>query len=82
MAQVEDGGYMLTTNINPRLVGTRRLIIKIPGISLCCLTTNQSEENHVPLSPKVTFKNPSLKAIQELGSFEYELPILLAWYLQ
>ena len=58
---------MLTTNINPRLVGTRRLIIKIPGIPLCCFTTN-----HVPLSPKVTFKKPSLKA-KELGSFEYEL---------
>ena len=59
---------MLTTNINPRLLGTRKLIIKTPGIPLCCFTTN-----HVSLSPKVTFKNSSLKAIKELGSFEYEL---------
>ena len=32
------------------------------------------------LSPSVAFKDPSLKAIRESGSFEHKLPILLMWY--
>jgi len=31
------------------------------------------------LSSKAVFKNPGLKATRDLGSFEHELPILLAW---
>ena len=77
---VEDGTYML----RPRLAGTRRLMIKIPGTPPCHLTTSQSEESHTPaaLAPNVTFKNASLKTLREFGSFEHKLPIHLAWSLQ
>ena len=32
-------------------------------------------------TPHTVFKNPSLKAMEESGSSEHELPILLAWRL-
>ena len=55
------------------------LILKIPS---GYLTTNQSEgrADHAPtLSLCLAFKTPSRKAFGEFGSFEHELPILLAW---
>ena len=65
-----------------RLAGTRRLMIKILKTSHCYLTTNQSEESSwaATLTPNVAFKNHSLKAIWEFGSFEHKLPILPAWH--
>ena len=53
----------ISTCWDPRLVGTRRLMIGIPGIPPCYLTTNQSEESHVPCSPSpnVAFKNSSTR---------------------
>ena len=42
---------MVTMSWNPRLVGTRSLMIEIPGTPPCYLTTNQSEESHVHCSP-------------------------------
>ena len=41
---------MVTTFWEARLVGTRRLMIEIPGTSPCYLTTSQSEESHTPYS--------------------------------
>ena len=53
--------------------------------SLCYLVLNQSENcagaNHAPCNslPNLAFKNPSLKAIKEFGSFEHLLALLLEW---
>ena len=78
LTQMEDSGCMLTTALDPRLVGTRRWIIKVPKTSPCDHTTNQSEESPQAATfiPNVAFKNPSLKATRKLGSFEHELPVL------
>ena len=49
------------------------------------ITTNQLEEGpqayHAPHTPLLhpVFKNFSLRAIGEFGSFEHEVPILLTW---
>ena len=70
--------------LDPRLVGTRRLMIKIPETSPCYLTTNQSEESHVPCNryPAMPPVLP-LKAFSDspcwVWVFKHELPILLAW---
>ena len=71
-------------HLDPRVVGTRRLMIKIPKTSSCYLTTNQSEEclsvDHKPviLTPNAALKKkPSLQSIREFRSFEHELSILL-----
>lgn len=66
---MEDGDYMLSTD--PRLAGIRRLMIKIPETLSCYPTTYQSEESHVRWSA-------NLKIAFEFGSFEHELPALLA----
>ena len=56
-----------------------------PKIPPCYLTTNQSggcpraDQALCDPLPHFVFKNPSLKATGEFGSFEHELPILLAW---
>ena len=70
-----------TNKVDTRLPGTRRLVIKIPETSPCYLTISQSEESPytATLTPNVAFKNPPLKAIQESGSFEHELPSFLDW---
>lgn len=67
-------------HMDPRLVGTRKLMIEIPGIPPSYLTTNQSEEGHTPCStsPKFALKHSTLKPMGEFGPFEHELPILLA----
>ena len=70
--------------IDPRLVGTRRLVRLTPDY----LTTSQSEEcpqiDHTLCSsfPYPVFENLSLKAIGEFEFFEHQLPGLLAWHLQ
>uniref|UniRef100_A0A8C6BYK0 Uncharacterized protein n=1 Tax=Monodon monoceros TaxID=40151 RepID=A0A8C6BYK0_MONMO len=73
--EVEDGNY----GRNPRLAGTRRLMIEIPGTPPCYFTNNQSEESHVHCSPphRCYLKNPSLKGGREtqeggdMGIFVY-----------
>ena len=71
--------------VDPTPVGTRRLMMLTPEIPPCYLTTNQSDRypkaDLAPCDPvpHLAFKHPSLKAIREFASFEYELPILLAW---
>ena len=67
--------------VDTRLPGTRRLMIKIPETSPCYLTINQSEESPyaATLTTNVAFKSPPLKAIWESGSFEHELPVFLDW---
>ena len=49
-------------HIDPRLVGTSRLMIKITKTSPCYLNTKKSEESPwaATLKPHVAFKNPSL----------------------
>lgn len=84
---MEDSNYMAHKLADPRLVGTRRLMIHIPETSLCYLPINQSKENQkiiIPaaLIPHVAFKNPSLKAIKEFRYSDTRLPVLLAWCLQ
>lgn len=66
--------------LESRLLGTRRMMIKIPETSLYYITINQSEQSRGAdtCTPNFVFKNPYLKTIGEFGSFEYELPILLA----
>jgi len=70
--------------IDPRLVGTRRLVRLTPDY----LTTSQSEEcpqvDHTLCSsfPYPVFENLSLKVIGEFAFFEHQLPGLLAWHLQ
>ena len=72
-------------HVDPRPVGTRRLMTEIPKIPPGYLTTNQSEEyaqaDQVPCNhlPHPVFKNPSPKDVEGFGSFEHEWPILLAW---
>ncbi|KAJ8785237.1 hypothetical protein J1605_007456 [Eschrichtius robustus] len=81
--QVDDGHYMLTTSkVDPILVGTRSLrFLKHQPVT--SPPTNQKKVHELithptTLSSKTVFKNPCLKAIREFGSFEHELPILLA----
>ena len=66
-----------------RLVGTRRLMIKIPETSSSYLNTSQSKKVMHPaaLTTSSAFKNSSLKAIQEFRSLGHKL-VLLAWYPQ
>ena len=58
---------------------------EIPKTLPCYLTINQSENcvqaDHTPydLLPHTVFRNSSLKATGEFGSFEHKLPILPAW---
>lgn len=63
-------------HIEPKLVGTRRLMTRIHETSPCFLTTNQSEES--PWSaifiPKAAFKTISWKPL-----FEHEVFSPLAW---
>ena len=78
------GGWRLYADhrhADPRLIRTRRLMIKIPEISQLP-HYHQSEEGPpaVTLTPKTAFKNCPPKAIGEWGSSEHELPILLAWH--
>ena len=51
--------------------------------NMTLLPTNQKRVHELvthptTLSPITVFKNPCLKAIGEFGSFEHELPVLLA----
>ena len=69
-----------------RLVGIRRLMIEILETPHCYLSPSGSPKAvqklityPMTLSSKAVFKNPGLKATRDLGSFEHELPILLAW---
>lgn len=59
-------------HMDPRLVGTRRLMVEISGPP-CYLTSNQSEESHISWSPtpRFAFKNSSLKATGKFGLFEH-----------
>ena len=69
-------------------IGWNQKLIEIPGLPVistlltppCYLTINQSKKSYLPvtLTPNVAFKNPSLKAIRESGSFAHDLPVLLA----
>ena len=83
------GGWCLHADhkhVDPRLVGTRTLMIKIPETPPCYLTTNQSEQSPqaTTRTPSVLFKkkNPSLKAIREFESFEHELSSLFPFVVQ
>ena len=64
----------------PRLAGTRMLMIKIPETSPCHLPqTNQKKVRHPSALPsKATFKSLLLKTVRESGPFEHELPVLPA----
>ena len=64
----------------PRLAGTRMLMIKIPETSPCHLPrTNQKKVRHPSALPsKAAFKSLLLKTVRESGPFEHELPILPA----
>ena len=62
-------------------------MIEILKTSPCYLTTNQRiirelVTHPVTHTPHLAFRNPSLKAIGEFGSFERELPVLLLGALQ
>ena len=67
---------MLSKSEDPRLAGTRRLVLKIP------VTSPPTNQKLQPSPQMLPLKTPSLKAIREFGSFECELPILLTWFLQ
>ena len=60
-------------HIDPRPVKTKRWMM--PETSTECQPIHVS---HGPL-PHAAFKNPSLKGIRNLRSFENGLPVLLAW---
>ena len=67
--------------VDPRLVGTRRLMTEIPGTPPCYLPTKQSEEGHTPCRPPFRFCLQKLypETHQGFQSFKHKPPILLAW---
>ena len=73
--RVEEVLYVAHKHVDPRSVGTRKLML-----TLDYLTTNQSEEcpcaDHIPQNPlpHPVFKNLSLIAVGEFGSLEHQLP--------
>jgi len=74
--QVEEGNCW---DWNPSLVGTRRLMIEILGISPCYLTsTKQRKSYNLKTSPHPVLLLKTL-SWKPLRSSECELPILLAW---
>ena len=65
-------------HVNPRLVGTRKLVIKFPEHPVTSPPKDQKKVLHsVPLTPTFASINCSLTATGEFGSFEHELPTLL-----
>ena len=73
-------------HVDPRLVGTRRLMMLTSNITPSDLTTTNSKDVYKLIMHPTNFKpnnvaftNPSLKAIRGFRSFEHALPILLAW---
>jgi len=64
--------------VDPRLVGTRRLMTEILGTPPCYLPTNQSEKaTHLADLPSDFVC--ILKPIKGSSSFKHKPPILLAW---
>lgn len=67
---------LITSTVDARLVGTKRLMIKIAKTSSYYCSTNQSEESHAPcISPlSIAFKHLTSKP--EIG-FK---PVFLGWH--
>lgn len=65
---MEGDDYMLiTSTVDARLVGTKRLMIKIAKTSSCYCSTNQSEESHAPCVSPLSIAFKHLTSKPEIG---------------